>query len=77
MLARLKALRRELIEPAIADARGRVIKMMGDGIVVELSSTVDAVDCAIDVHRGIMRRIAGLDQEQGVEVSFLRFEIEL
>lgn len=47
-LARLNTLRRERIEPLIASHRGRVFKLMGDGILVEFASAVDAVACAVD-----------------------------
>jgi adenylate cyclase len=66
-LARLKALRHELIDPAIANARGRVIKTMGDGILIEFQSAVDAVRCAIEVQRGMTHRNAGLVQDQRIE----------
>jgi adenylate cyclase len=46
-LARLNALRRELIDPAIAAHSGRIVKLMGDGALVEFASAVDAVACAI------------------------------
>jgi TolB-like protein len=66
-LARLKALRHELIDPAIANARGRVVKTMGDGILIEFPSAVDAVRCAIDVQRGMVQRNSGLTPEQRIE----------
>jgi adenylate cyclase len=46
-LSRLNALRRELIDPAIAGHSGRIVKLMGDGALVEFASAVDAVACAI------------------------------
>jgi adenylate cyclase len=49
-LARLRALRRELIDPTIAEHRGRIFKTTGDGMLVEFASVVDAVRCAIAVH---------------------------
>jgi TolB-like protein/class 3 adenylate cyclase/Flp pilus assembly protein TadD len=55
-LARLRSLRVELIDPAIAAHRGRIIKTTGDGILVEFPSVVDAGRCALDVQRGIARR---------------------
>jgi adenylate cyclase len=66
-LARLKALRHELIDPAITTARGRVVKTMGDGILIEFPSAVDAVRCAIEVQRGMGQCNAGLGQEQRIE----------
>ena len=46
-IAALKILRQDVIEPLIAEHRGRIVKLMGDGILVEFHSVVDAVDCAI------------------------------
>src|ERR1039457_5260617 len=50
-LSRLNALRRELIDPAIAAHSGRIVKLMGDGALVEFASAVDAVTCAIEIQR--------------------------
>ena len=50
--ARCKALRRELIDPKIAEHRGRIVKTTGDGLLVEFASVVDAVRCAVEVQRG-------------------------
>ena len=50
-LARLNALRRELIDPAIAAHSGRIVKLMGDGALVEFASAVDAVACAIEIQK--------------------------
>src|SRR6187551_4059725 len=47
-LAQLKALRRTLVDPTIADHRGRIVKTTGDGMLVEFASAVDAVRCAAD-----------------------------
>ena len=66
-LARLKALRHELIDPAIAQGRGRVVKTMGDGILIEFPSVVEAVRCAIEVQRGMVERNRGLVPEQRIE----------
>ena len=52
-LERLRKLRRELINPAVAVHRGRVVKTTGDGILIEFPSVVDAVRCALDVQRGM------------------------
>ena len=48
-LSRLNALRRELIDPTIAAHSGRIVKLMGDGALVEFASAVDAVTCAIEI----------------------------
>src|SRR3954452_20199639 len=50
-LARLKGVRRDLIEPTIADHKGRIVKTTGDGMLVEFASVVDAVRCAVAVQR--------------------------
>ncbi len=55
-LARLKTHRIELIDPAIAKNRGRIIKTTGDGMLVEFHSVVDAVLCAVEVQRRIAKR---------------------
>ena len=57
-LERLKACRRELVDPAIEEFHGRIVKLMGDGALVEFASVVDAVQCAA----AIQRRMAGHDQ---------------
>ena len=52
-LARLKALRRDLIDPTIAAHSGRIVKLIGDGALVEFGSAVDAVTCAIEIQRQV------------------------
>ena len=59
-LARLRALRSDLIDPTIALHHGRVVKRTGDGVLIELKSVVDAVRCAIEVQNGMAERNAGL-----------------
>jgi adenylate cyclase len=66
-LKRLRKLRRELINPAVALHRGRVVKTTGDGILIEFSSVVDAVRCAIDVQRGMDGRNADIPADQRIE----------
>ncbi len=58
-LAALKAHRRELIDPKIAEHDGRIVKTTGDGLLLEFPSVVDAVRCAVDVQRGMAERNAG------------------
>ena len=58
-LERLKAHRRELIDPKIAEHRGRIVKTTGDGMLVEFASVVDAVRCAVEMQRGDARAQAG------------------
>ena len=66
-LARLRALRSDLIDPTIAVHSGRVIKRTGDGVLVEFRSVVDAVRCAIEVQNGMVERNAGLPAERRIE----------
>src|SRR2546425_3162645 len=65
-LARLRSLRMELIDPAIAAHRGRIIKTTGDGILVEFPSVVDAARCALDVQRGLARRNAEIAADRRI-----------
>ncbi len=66
-LARLRALRSDLIDPIIAVHHGRVVKRTGDGAIVEFRSVVDAVRCAIEVQHGMIERNAGLPAERRIE----------
>jgi class 3 adenylate cyclase len=66
-LARLRALRSDLIDPTIALHNGRVVKRTGDGILIEFRSVVDAVRCAVDVQSGMVERNAGLPPERRIE----------
>lgn len=66
-LARLRALRSDLIDPTIAVHTGRVVKRTGDGTLVEFRSVVDAVRCAIEVQNGMVERNAGVPLERRIE----------
>jgi adenylate cyclase len=66
-LSRLRGLRSDLIDPAIAAHHGRVVKRTGDGAVVEFRSVVDSVRCAIEVQTGMIERNAGLPPERRIE----------
>ena len=66
-LARLRGLRSDLIDPAIAAHHGRIVKRTGDGALVEFRSVVDAVRCAIEVQNGMVERNAGLPPERRIE----------
>ena len=66
-LARLRALRSDLIDPAMATHRGRVVKRTGDGTLIEFRSVVDAVRCAIEVQNGMVERNAGVLPERRIE----------
>jgi adenylate cyclase len=58
-LERLRALRRELLDPKIAEHRGRLVKTTGDGLLVEFGSVVDALRCAVEVQREMAGRNTG------------------
>jgi len=66
-LAALKACRRELIDPKIADYRGRIVKTTGDGALVEFPSAVDAVRCAIEIQRAMATRNAAIPEDRRIE----------
>ncbi len=59
-LARLKAHREDLVEPEVAVRQGRIVKLMGDGILIEFANVVDAVACAVAIQRGMAERTIGL-----------------
>ena len=66
-LARLRGLRSDLIDPAIAAHRGRIVKRTGDGSIIEFRSVVDAVRCAIEVQTGMVERNAGVPEERRIQ----------
>jgi TolB-like protein/class 3 adenylate cyclase/Tfp pilus assembly protein PilF len=66
-LARLKAVRKTLADPAIASHRGRIVKTTGDGLLVEFASAVDAVRCAVEVQRGSIDQNEGMPQDTRIE----------
>jgi TolB-like protein/class 3 adenylate cyclase/Tfp pilus assembly protein PilF len=66
-LARLKAVRKTLVDPAIASHRGRIVKTTGDGMLVEFASAVDAVRGAVEVQRGMAARNGSVPQDQMIE----------
>ena len=84
-LARLNALRRELIDPAIAAHSGRIVKLMGDGALVEFASAVDAVACAIEIRNSFgtttppaLKEIrSGFGSGSTLAISLLRVMISL
>ena len=65
-LARLRALRSDLIDPTISVHKGRVVKRTGDGALVEFRSVVDAVRCAIEVQNAMVERNAGLPEDRRI-----------
>ena len=66
-LARLRALRSDLIDPTIAVHNGRIVKRTGDSVLIEFRSVVDAVRCAIEMQNGMIERNAGLPPERRIE----------
>ena len=68
-LAALKAIRRELADPKIAEHRGRVVKTTGDGLLVEFPSVVDAVRCAVDVQRALGERGGPIQFRIGINLG--------
>src|SRR6202140_2676151 len=66
ILARLRALRSDLIDPTIAVHNGRVVKRTGDGAIVEFRRGVDAVRCAVEVQNAMVERNAGLPPERRI-----------
>jgi adenylate cyclase len=66
-LARVRGLRSDLIDPAIAAHHGRIVKRTGDGAIIEFRSVVDAVRCAIEVQNGLIERNAGVPPERRIE----------
>ena len=67
ILARLRALRSDLIDPTIAVHHGRVVKRTGDGAIVEFRSVVDAVNCAIEIQRAMVERNAEVASNKRID----------
>jgi adenylate cyclase len=66
-LAALRAVRRELGDPKIAEHRGRIVKTTGDGLLVEFARVVNAVRCAVEVQREMSARNASVPGERRIE----------
>src|SRR5436190_18697145 len=66
-LNRLKAIRAELIDPKIAEHRGRIVKTTGDGLLVEFSSVIDALRCATAWQAGMADRNAAEPADSRIE----------
>jgi adenylate cyclase len=66
-LARLKAVRKALVDPVIASHRGRIVKTTGDGMLVEFASAVDAVRGAVEIQRGMADQNVSVQQDQKIE----------
>jgi TolB-like protein/class 3 adenylate cyclase/Flp pilus assembly protein TadD len=67
ILARMRSLRSDLIDPTIAVHHGRVVKRTGDGAIVEFRSVVDAVNCAIEIQRAMVERNAEVASDKRIE----------
>ena len=67
-LARLKAHRGEVIDPAIGKHKGRIVKLMGDGALAEFASVVDAVRCAVDIQEAMSERNADVPEDRRIEL---------
>ena len=65
---RLKAVRRELLDPKIAEHHGRIVKTTGDGVLVEFASVVDAVRCAVEVQQAMPQRDIGVGADNRIEL---------
>ena len=66
-IARLETLGREFVEPLIGQCNGRVVKLMGDGVLVEFASAVEAVECAIAIQKGIAEREADVAEARRIQ----------
>jgi adenylate cyclase len=67
ILARLRTLRSDLIDPTIAVHHGRIVKRTGDGSIIEFRSVVDAVRCAIELQNGLIERNAGVPEDRRIQ----------
>ena len=67
-LERLNALRRELVDPKIAEHQGRIVKTTGDGLLVEFASVVDAVRCAVEVQQAMPERNTDVAADNRIEL---------
>jgi adenylate cyclase len=65
-LAALKTRRRDILQPAIARHRGRIVKVMGDGVLIEFASAVDAVECAVALQEGMESANDGLPEDRRI-----------
>src|SRR5437867_10469484 len=65
---RLRVHRKELFEPEITKHHGRIFKLMGDGLLAEFASVVDAVECAVELQRGMAQRNKDVNPDQRIDV---------
>ncbi len=66
-IAALKALRADLIDPKIAEHHGRIVKLMGDGMLAEFPSVVDAVRAAVETQQAVAERNTDLPEDKRIE----------
>jgi adenylate cyclase len=66
-LARLRALRRELIDPKVAEHKGRIVKTAGDGILIEFTSVVEAVACAVALQREMLAHNDAIPEDERIQ----------
>ncbi|MEE8275484.1 MAG: adenylate/guanylate cyclase domain-containing protein, partial [Alphaproteobacteria bacterium] len=66
-IAQIKTHRKELVDPAIAEHMGRIVKTTGDGMLVEFPSVVEATQCAVDIQRAMAQRNAAVPEDRRVE----------
>ena len=67
-LERLKSVRKELVQPKITDRKGRVVKLMGDGLLAAFPSIVEAVQCAVDIQRAMPGREPDMADDQRIRL---------
>ena len=67
-LTHLKSLRKDPVQPKIAEGRGRIVKLMGDGLLAEFPSVVEAVQCTVDIQQDMATREADLPNEQRIRI---------
>ena len=65
-LAALRTVRRDLVDPKIAEFKGRIVRTMGDGLLVEFNSVVDAARCAIDIQRAMPEQGSGVPADKRI-----------
>ena len=67
-LARLKVLHKELVRPKIAERKGRIVKLMGDGLLAEFPSVVEAVQCAVNIQKSMAESEPDLPEDQRIRL---------
>jgi adenylate cyclase len=76
-LAALRAIRRDLVDPRIATYKGRIVRTMGDGLLVEFGSVADAMRCAIDMQRAMQEQHAGDGAGSSGDDRRIRFRVAI